>query len=118
MKKVVVCDDDEDIITLVALLLDTIPVEYSTIRELNDAVSQIHAEQPDLILMDLKIPVMGGEKAVDLLKNDESTSHIPVLLFSANDDIAYICKECGADGFISKPFEIGNFKAKLVEHLA
>lgn len=60
--------------------------------------------------MDLWIPEMGGEHAVNLLKGNADTKDIPILLFSANDAIQEISDRLKADGYISKPFDIHAFK--------
>ena len=66
------------------------------------------AEQPDIILMDVNMPGLSGYKVCHQLKQTPATSHIPVLLMTAMDDEENIAlaTESGADGFVSKPFDI------------
>ena len=66
-------------------------------------ISQV---KPDIILMDLWIPEIGGENAISLMKNNKGTEHIPVVIFSANVEIEEIYKRANANGFLQKPFEM------------
>lgn len=54
--------------------------------------------------MDLGIPEIGGESAVNLMKNNEATQHVPVILFSANAEIADIANRTNANAYLSIPF--------------
>src|SRR5260221_254482 len=66
------------------------------------------AQQPDIILMDVNMPGLSGYKACSQLKQTPTTSHIPVLLMTAmdNEENIAMATESGADGFVSKPFDI------------
>ena len=59
--------------------------------------------------MDLWIPEIGGEKAIEIIKQNEATKNIQVLIFSANADIKDICKKVNADGYVEKPFTVNTF---------
>ncbi len=80
-------------------------------------MNDIERIKPNLILIDLWIPEIGGEKATELLKGNPMTSHIPVLLFSANSDIGEICKQVNADGYIAKPFNLVAFKEIIEKYI-
>ena len=67
--------------------------------------------------MDLWIPEIGGEKAIDIVKKNPVTQHIPMLIFSANAEIEAICKRVNANGFIEKPFDIIRFKETIQEKM-
>ena len=72
------------------------------------ALELAEAEQPDIILMDVNMPGLNGYKACQQLKSAPATRHIPVLLMTAMDDEENmaLANESGADGFVSKPFDI------------
>ncbi len=76
-------------------------------------INDIETMKPDLILMDLWIPKMGGEKALDLLHENPACKDIPVLFFSANDEIHTISKRAGANGYVQKPFDITTFEETI-----
>ncbi|MEO7317035.1 MAG: response regulator [Ginsengibacter sp.] len=105
-KTILIFDDDQDILSVCRVILEkqNFHVEIKTYCDniIEDAITT----EPDLILMDLWIPLMGGENAINLLKNNDATQHIPVILFSANTDIAKISKRVNANGFLRKPFDI------------
>ena len=68
--------------------------------------------------MDLWIPKIGGEKAVQIMRENPVTKNIPVILFSANDDIEKICEGINASAFLKKPFEISDFKKIIAEWIS
>lgn len=72
------------------------------------ALEMAAAQQPDIILMDVNMPGPSGYTVCQQLKTSPQTSHIPVLLMTAMDDEENIAMaaEAGADGFVSKPFDI------------
>ena len=72
---------------------------------------------PDIILMDLWIPEIGGEQAIHLMKNNKETQHIPAVLFSANAEIEEICRRSNANGFLKKPFDVSALKKIIEENI-
>jgi len=79
------------------------------------ALEMAAAHQPDIILMDVNMPGLNGYAACSQLKHMPNTSHIPVLLMTAMDDEENIAMatESGADGFVSKPFDIPRMFEKI-----
>jgi CheY-like chemotaxis protein len=65
--------------------------------------------------MDLRIPSFGGDRATEIIKNNEKTRHIPVIMYSADIRIETIAEKVHADAFIKKPFDIDEF-IDLIEH--
>lgn len=117
MKKcVLIYDDDVEILFLCKKILEK---EYhvETLPKCQNIIVDISRLQPDIILMDIWIPDIGGEKAVQIMKNDPLVKFIPVLFFSANDEIHEICERTGADGYIAKPFDIKDFKEIIKKNI-
>ena len=108
-KNILIYDDDKEILFLCKTILQKYEYTVQTFSRCEDIINDVSRIQPDLILMDLWIPEIGGEAAVALAKGNEATQHIPILLFSANDDIKEIYKKVNADGYISKPFDVKSF---------
>jgi DNA-binding NtrC family response regulator len=106
---ILVYEDDQDLLDLSKMILEQRNYKVETRLYCDDIISDISLVKPDLILMDLWIPEIGGENAIKLMKNHKATQHIPVILFSANVGIEDIFKRTNADGFIKKPFEIHEF---------
>jgi len=65
----------------------------------------------------LWIPKIGGENAINLMHENENTKTIPVILFSANDEIEKISKRIDANGYLKKPFDISTFKETIKNNL-
>ena len=105
-KKILVCDDDQGILEMLELLLDD--DGYAVVLEPNsvNALKTIEREQPDLILLDIWMPVISGDQILKTLKADQQTQRIPVLMYSASTEGKTIADTCGADAYLSKPFDI------------
>ena len=82
-----------------------------------EGVELARIEKPDLILMDIQLPVMDGLEAIKLLKNDDVTKDIPIIALTAyamKGDEKKI-QETGCDGYLSKPIDIKGFLKKISE---
>ena len=116
MKKcILIFDDDPEILTVCKIILEQRNYKVETRPFCDNIIEDISHAKPDIILMDLWIPMIGGEEAVNLIKNNPGTVHIPVILFSANTDINNIARRANANGFLRKPFEI-NALLQIVEN--
>lgn len=114
-KSILIYDDNTEILFLCKSLLARDNYRVETLTRCENVIDDIERLKPDLILMDLWIPEIGGEKAITILKENVPTTHIPVLLFSANAGLKEICQKVNADGYIEKPFDILAFKEKINE---
>ncbi|HEV8083181.1 MAG TPA: response regulator [Chitinophagaceae bacterium] len=107
MKKcILIYDDDADILGVCKIILENQNYRVETRMLCDNIIKDIRQVKPDLILMDLWIPGIGGENAIGLMKNNKATSHIPIFLFSANTEIEQISVRTNANGFLKKPFEV------------
>ena len=117
-KKILICDDDEDILTVTSLILKKAGYEVASESTVSDPIALVAKHSPDLILMDLWIPEIGGEKAAYILKENEKTASIPVIFFSANANIIEITAKTKAEGYIKKPYTMNDLKTKIKKHLS
>ncbi|MEO7309331.1 MAG: response regulator [Chitinophagaceae bacterium] len=106
---ILIYDDDEEILLLCKAILTKYDFVVATLSRCENVITDIQTFNPRVILMDLWIPQIGGEKAIEIIKQNESTKQIPVLIFSANADIKDISKKVHADGYIEKPFTVSTF---------
>ena len=114
MKKcILIYDDDKEILTLCKIILQKLNYSVEIRSECDNIIEDIKILNPDLILMDLWIPKCGGEKAITIMRENTVSKQIPVLLFSANDEIDKISKKTGANGYVQKPFDIVHFKKQI-----
>ena len=117
MKKILVVDDDIDILTVVQLVLDSNGFEVSAISNWKEIYPQIDAFKPDLILLDVSLGTQDGRNICKQLKSNTATKHIAVILFSANHNVEKSIAECMADSFISKPFDVNNLIERINNQL-
>lgn len=80
--KILIVDDEEDILTLLGKKLTECHFQVITSNRGREAVLKAKAQKPDLILMDIVLPDIGGPEAVKEIKRDPSTRHIPVIFLS------------------------------------
>lgn len=117
-KKVFIFDDNTDILELCTLILEDAGYQIKTSATSNNIVDQVSAYMPDLIFMDNWLPDVGGVEATQELKNDPNLKHIPVIYFSANNDVKALAEKAGADYYLAKPFDIQDFEEMVKESLA
>ncbi|MDN3588802.1 response regulator [Pedobacter aquatilis] len=105
-KKILICDDDEGIIDLLEVMLDDSPFEVIT--ELNSLNMQqlIKKEKPNLIILDLWMPVISGDQILGMIRSNPETENLPVIAISASRDGEQIAMAAGATAYLAKPFDI------------
>jgi len=114
MKKILICDDDEGIADIVKIVLENKNYHVVSLTRSDHIYERIRSLEPDLILLDLWMPNLGGDEITRHLKQNEETKDIPIIIVSASKDTEQIAKEIGADGFLFKPFDIEKLES-LVE---
>jgi DNA-binding NtrC family response regulator len=107
-KCILIFDDDPEILAVCKIILEQCLYLVVTRPICDNIIKDISQVKPDIILMDLWIPTIGGESAINLMKNNSATQHIPFVLFSANGEIDIIANRLNAAGFLKKPFEINS----------
>jgi two-component system cell cycle response regulator DivK len=117
--RVLLVEDNEDNFELVRFLLERAGYEVLAGHNGQEGVEIALQELPDLILMDLSLPVIDGWTAARALKGDPKTSHIPLLALTAHTlpgDRKH-AMESGFDGFISKPIDVVHFGENITKTL-
>ena len=112
-KSVLVFDDDVDILSILTYLLEEKGWKITTRTSCANLLADIKSAMPDVILMDNWIPEAGGKVATQAIKNHPEYKSIPVIYFSANNDIENLAKEAGADTHLAKPFDLEELEALL-----
>ena len=106
-KKILIVEDDLEFNA--DLLMQLLEDEYEVCIAENgkQGIIKAKSEQPDLILMDLSLPVMNGWDATSQIKADESLQHIPIIALTAHamTGDAEQAFECGCDDYLSKPLD-------------
>ena len=103
---ILIIDDDESILDAVSLLLSDFGYHVDTISRGEEARVKVPELLPNIILLDVLMSGVDGRDICKSLKQDEKTKHIPIIMLSAHPGVSKNMSEYGADGFLSKPFEI------------
>ena len=106
MRKILIVDDNPDILQVMQLLLGTRGFLVEVTTDGKEIFSKINKLQPGLIFLDVFLIGMDGRDICKQIKTSEATKHLPVILFSANKVKSASVVESKADAFISKPFDI------------
>lgn len=112
-KRVLIFDDDIDILSICTYILEEQGWEVKTSTHCNNIVEKVRAFMPHVILMDNWIPDTGGVIATQSIKKEPDLKNIPVIYFSANNDIQSLAKQAGADTYLEKPFDLNELEAVI-----
>jgi len=119
MATVLIVEDNPANMTLAIFLLQSVGHTVLSATNAEVGLTLAHAEQPNLILMDIQLPGMDGLEAAALLKGAEATSAIPVIALTAlamKGDEERI-RAAGCDGYIAKPMQYREFLETVAVHL-
>lgn len=112
-KTVMVADDNEGILNVTKIILERGGYIAITTQD-GSNVRNLKEPLPDLLLLDIMLSGTNGSELCRALKENKKTKGLPVLMFSANNDIKKISKSCGANGYVAKPFDMDHL-LELVE---
>ncbi len=107
-KKIMIAEDDIAILEAMQFMLEDADYEVMTTLD-GQTVQDMTDNLPDVLLLDIWMSGMDGTKICQHLKSQPRTQHMPIILCSANKNTQKLAIECGADDFIAKPFEMGDF---------
>jgi len=111
-KKVLIIEDDTELSELLHLILEDSGCQPKFING-SDYLQSVIDFNPSAILLDYLMPNVGGNIICCGIKNDERTKQIPVIMISAASDLDEVALACGANGWISKPFDIAALELTL-----
>jgi DNA-binding response OmpR family regulator len=106
MVMILVAEDDPDIRDLLTFTLEFAGYEVKSVNNGEDAVRLARRDDPDLILLDVRMPRMTGYEACSLIRADPNLSHIPILFLSVKgqDTEVLAGMKAGAEEYLIKPF--------------
>ncbi len=111
MKSVLIVDDEADIAEILNALLANEGFRVRTAGDGREALALIADERPDVILLDVMMPVMDGREMCRALKSAEATASIPIVIMSAGSAISR--EECAYDALLRKPFDFDALVATI-----
>ncbi len=113
--RIVVADDDPDILQFVRVNLELEGFDVETASNGQEAIDRVLANPPDVLLLDLMMPVMDGLTALKQLRLHPAASNTSIILLTARalteDRIRGL--ELGADDYVTKPFDVGELVARV-----
>jgi CheY-like chemotaxis protein len=120
MKAILIADDDPDILSIVAMSLEAQGYTVHKATNGREAVDLAKQHSPNLILMDMMMPVVSGYEAVAELRADARTRDIPIVGLSAKAMATDMerATDVGVDGYITKPFRIAQVLSVVESYLA
>lgn len=102
--KVLIVDDEPDVLESTALLVESLGYQVVRVSDANQILDVVEAEQPGVILQDLRMPGLNVAGLVASLRSNPATAEIPLVFFSAGHDLATTSARYDVWGYLSKPF--------------
>ena len=116
-KKIFIVDDQEDILLLLKDFLASHDFEVMVLKEPKNILNSIILFKPDLILLDLLMPDLGGFEICEILNKNLQTREIPIIIISGLGNLADVKKayRLGAVGYFVKPFSLSDLFTKITK---
>ena len=117
--RILIVDDQPELAGMIANLLDDAGYTTRVVSGGNEALAEIMADPPDLLVTDVNMPGIDGFALVSMLKADPATATIPVIMLSAQDGrgARMIGLESGAEHYLSKPVDAAELLSKIRNQL-
>ena len=114
-KKILVADDEKDIVELIAYNLEQEGFAVCRAFDGRKAWEMVHADKPDLVILDLMMPAMPGMEVCRMIRRQAETAAIPIIMLTAKTDPVdkILGLEIGADDYITKPFHVRELIARV-----
>jgi CheY-like chemotaxis protein len=118
-KRIFIVDDDEVILESLKRLLILAGFEVGAARDSKEVITRIKVFKPQLILLDLLMPGLGGFEICEILNSDKQTSGIPIIILSALGDPADIKRayRLGVVGYLAKPYDFNELLKEIQKAL-
>jgi CheY-like chemotaxis protein len=117
--KVLIVDDEPNNVDFLEQALEDTGYQLITAANGQEALKKIQSEQPDLVLLDLAMPVMDGFAVLDQVKSDSMLRDIPIIIISAEHDSKSVVRgiKQGAEDYLTKPVNAAQLVKKVKEFL-
>ena len=119
LKKILIVEDNADLCELLTIVIRRLGHEVAIAITGQEAVERASTMRPDLILMDIGLPILNGVEATVKIKGDPATKYIPIVIVSALGMCPDIKRalEAGAAQFVQKPVTVAEIRAILTQYL-
>ena len=105
-RQICILEDDDDIREVITMVLESENYEVFSFSDVSSFMARKFTHEPDLYLLDIRLPDGNGLEVCELLRSDEKSGRTPIIMMSAHERIDKIKQECTANDFIAKPFDI------------
>ena len=118
-KKILIVDDEPDLVTLLKAELEARGYDVVVAMNGEEGVRTALLEKPDLLILDIMMPVMSGYEALSRLRNNQRTKRLPVIILSAKGETYSILdlQKLGATDYLIKPFESEELLATIQRYI-
>lgn len=116
-KRILILDDDEDILYFCTVIFEALNFNVTSVAQSDKILELAASIRPDIILIDNWMAGIEGSEATKLLKADSRFKEIPIVLFSAANNLHDIAHEAGANAFIQKPFDLDDLENLILSLL-
>jgi CheY-like chemotaxis protein len=117
-KTILIVDDEPDVLKMEVFRVRKLGYQVITAVNGQEALAMIREKRPDLVLLDVRMPLMEGTQVCSIVKDDESLKSTVIILVTASfDAVGNKAGQCKADDYVLKPFEPEELCAKLVKFL-
>jgi len=113
MVRVLIVDDDEDLLEMVSMMLRASGMEVWGLTNGDGLIAAIEAHSPQIILMDIYMGEQDGRQLCRKIKNSTLYRNLPVILYSAGNIPPASITASGADFFLNKPFDMKTLVSKI-----
>jgi CheY-like chemotaxis protein len=119
LAKILVCDDEKDVVELISFLLEKDGYNVVTAKNGREALDVVGKEIPDLILLDVMMPEMDGYTVQTRLQEDPKTKAIPIIILTAKGQMRDVfAMSSNVVAYMEKPFDPKSLRTKIQESLS
>lgn len=116
-KDVLVVDDGEDILEGIKIVLEDEGYSVQTLTNSMEVIEVARKVKPSLILLDYMMPGIDGGKVAERIRKEKDLRKVPVVMFSASQELEKVGRESGVNDVLAKPFEIDALVDKVKKYL-
>ena len=116
-KKILLIEDDEALVEVLGIIFTNAGFSYRAYSSIENILPVVEEFRPDLVLLDYTLPVLNGEILCNQIKRYKQTTTLPVIIFSAHNDMFLSVGKYGCDAFIGKPFKPQYLISKIEKYM-
>jgi len=119
MARILVIDDDPDIRALLSTYFQGNGHQVFQAEDGAHGIGMAAQRRPDVVILDIDMPVLDGHSTLHVMKNDPTMSAIPIVVLTShsNDQTRERLKRAGCAGFLGKPFDLGRLNQTVTQSL-